>query len=371
MPIENAAVQAAPAASARQKIKLLVWDLDETVWHGTLLEDESVRLRENVPEILRALDARGILNSIASRNEHEIAMAKLREFGIHEFFIYPEINWNPKSTSIEKIGKQINIGFDTVAFIDDQSFEREEVKCALPDVLALDATELEGLVSRPEFIPRFITDESSQRRKMYLADAERNRAESDFVGPREEFLASLQMKFSIRRAREADLRRAEELTVRTHQLNTTGRTYSYDELAELSMSDDYLLLVAALEDKWGPYGTIGLVLVHRSKACWTIKLLLMSCRVIARGVGTIMVNHIIRLARESGVRLLAEFKPTDRNRMMLITYRMAGFRQLQQEEGTILFENTFQNDYRFPDYVQLEVDLDETSGVAAQFKQPA
>jgi len=355
MPIENAALPAAAKpAAARSKIKLLVWDLDETVWHGTLLEDENVRLRESVPEVLRMLDGRGILNSIASRNEQEMAMAKLREFGIHEYFIYPEINWNSKSSNVAKIVKQINIGFDTVAFIDDQTFEREEVLSALPEVLAVDASELDGLVLRPEFIPRFITDESAQRRKMYLADAERNRAETDFVGPHEDFLASLQMKFTIRRAEETDLRRAEELTVRTHQLNTTGRTYSYDELAQLSISGEYLLLVASLEDKWGPYGAIGLALVHRAAESWTIKLLLMSCRVMARGVGTIMINHIIQMAREAGVRLFAEFKSTDRNRMMLITYKMAGFKQLRQDDGITLFENTFENDCRFPNYVQVD-----------------
>lgn len=360
MPTRNAALQETAPAS-NQKIKLLVWDLDETIWHGTLLEDERIRLREGVPDVLRILDSRGILNSIASRNEHRMAMAKLRDFGIHDFFVYPEINWNSKSSNIDKIVKRINIGLDTVAFIDDQNFEREEVKGALPEVLTLDAWELDGLASRPEFIPRFITDESALRRKMYQADAERNQAEAEFTGPREEFLASLEMKFTVRRATGADLRRAEELTVRTHQLNTTGRTYSYEELADLSTSDEFLLLMANLTDKWGPYGTIGLALVHRTTASWTIKLLLMSCRVIARGVGTIMVNHIIRLARDAGVRLLAEFRSTDRNRMMLITYKMAGFRQVQQNEGITLLENTFQNDCRFPDYVQVDVDHGEVS----------
>jgi len=358
MEMQDVAPCTAPAA-ARQKVKLLIWDLDETVWHGTLLEDEKVRLRDNVQQVLQVLDSRGILNSIASRNEHDLAMAKLREFGIDEFFIYPEINWNSKSSNIAGIVKQINMGMDAVAFIDDQSFEREEVKSALPEVLTLDAWELDGLIERPEFIPRFITEESAQRRKMYLADAARNRAEVEFAGPKEEFLASLQMKFAIRRAREADLQRAEELTVRTHQLNTTGRTYSYDELAQLSVSDDHLLLVSSLEDKWGTYGTIGLALVHRTREAWIIKLLLMSCRVIARGVGTIMINHILQKARDAGCRLFAEFKPTDRNRMMLITYKMAGFKEIQREEGTILFDNTFQTDCCFPHYVQVELDKDE------------
>ena len=91
--------------------------------------------------------------------------------------------------------------------------------------------------------------------------------------------------------------RAEELTVRTHQLNTTGYTYSYEELDELRHSPDHLLLIAGLDDVFGSYGKIGLSVVELGPQSWTIKLLLMSCRVISRGVGTVMLTHIMKLAK--------------------------------------------------------------------------
>src|SRR5689334_8960196 len=109
-------------------VKCLVWDLDHTVWEGILLEDPEVRLRPGVAEVLAELDGRGILHSIASRNDHDLAMAKLKELGLDEYFLYPKVNWGTKSESIAAIAKDLNLGVDAFAFIDDQPFEREEVQ---------------------------------------------------------------------------------------------------------------------------------------------------------------------------------------------------------------------------------------------------
>lgn len=108
------------AQKEKQSIKCVVWDLDNTLWDGILLEDSSVTLREDALSALQTLDERGILLSIASRNDHDAAMAKLTELGIQEYFLYPEINWNAKSSSIENIARNLNIGLDTFAFVDDQ-----------------------------------------------------------------------------------------------------------------------------------------------------------------------------------------------------------------------------------------------------------
>lgn len=117
-------------AEPEQAVKCVVWDLDNTLWTGVLLEDTRVSLRPEVPGILRALDERGILHSIASRNDRAIAMEKLREFGLGEYFLWPQINWNPKSDSIRAIADNLRLGLDTFAFIDDQPFELAEVAFA-------------------------------------------------------------------------------------------------------------------------------------------------------------------------------------------------------------------------------------------------
>jgi FkbH-like protein len=179
---------------------------------------------------------------------------------------------------------------------------------------------------------------------MYLANAARETVEVAFTGPAESFLASLNMVFTIERADESDLQRAEELTVRTNQLNSTGRTYDYQELNTLRQSPDHLLLIASLDDKFGSYGRIGLALIECQSAVWTLKLLLMSCRVLSRGVGSVMLNQIMGLAKDAGVRLQAEFVENGRNRQMFITYRFAGFKELHQDGDLVILEHNLADD---------------------------
>lgn len=337
------------------KTKCVIWDLDHTIWNGVLMEDGEVVLREGVADIIRQLDLRGILQSIASKNDLETAMQKLEQFGLDEYFIYPQINWNAKSHSVKTIAASINIGLDTIAFIDDQPFEREEVQFNVPEVLCINAAELNSLLDREEMNPRFITEDSRLRRRMYMSDIERNKVEEEYTGTQEEFLASLGMVFSISEVQEGDLQRSEELTVRTHQLNATGYTYSYEELDAFRTSDKHKLFIAGLEDKYGTYGKIGLTLLECGDHEWTIKLLLVSCRVMSRGAGTILLNHVMKLAKEVNVRLLAELVETDRNRMMVITYKFAGFKEIHSDGNLLLLENDLSNVQPYPDYVKMLV----------------
>jgi FkbH-like protein len=342
-----------------KKIKCVVWDLDNTLWKGVLLENNHVSLRDNIVDIIKTLDQRGILQSIASKNEYNHAMAKIKEFGLDEFFLYPQIHWNTKVTSLSKIAESLNIGIDSIAFIDDQPFELEEVAFSLPDVLCIHAAHIDKLPDMPEMNPRFITDDSKHRRQMYVSAFKRDKIENEFEGPKEEFLATLGMKLTIAKAKKEDLKRAEELTVRTHQLNTTGYTYSYEELNGFLASDSHLLFVSSLEDKYGTYGTIGLTLIECHEKIWNIKLLIMSCRVMSRGVGTTMIDFIRKEAKKRGVRLIAELIPTDRNRAMYMTYKFSHFKEIEKTEGRVIFENDYTTVPDFLDYMTVFIDIEE------------
>jgi FkbH-like protein len=354
--VQNRVSIDAVGPAKRRKIKCLVWDLDNTLWNGTLLEGDAVDLREGVRDILNSLDARGILHSIASRNHAETALDRLRELKLEEYFLYPQINWGSKAASIQKIAESLNIGLDSICFIDDQPFEREEVQAALPQVLCLDDTQLPHLLQMPELKPETITPESRMRRRMYLGEMRRKQTEEAFTGAQEEFLATLAMVFTISPARAEDLARAEELTNRTNQLNTTGRTFSAEELDELRCSNRHLLLMSELTDRFGSYGKIGLALVECDPDLWTIKLLLMSCRVMNRGVGTILLNYILRRARKSGVRLLSEFVSNDRNRMMYVTYKFAGFKEIESTGGIQILQHDLEAIPPVADYVSVRVE---------------
>lgn len=291
------------------------------------------------------------------------ALAKLEEFGLGEYFIHPQINWDSKVASIRRIAGLINIGLDAVAFVDDQPGELEEVKFSLPEVLCLDSADLGRLPGMPELTPRFVTEDSRQRRLMYLADAERRRGEEEFVGTREEFLATLDMRLTISRAKPDDLRRAEELTVRTNQLNTTGYTYSYEELDRFRRSEGHRLLMAGFQDKYGGYGKVGLVLLECGEGAWTIKLLLMSCRVMSRGLGAVLLNYVVRAARREGVRLLAEFVANGRNRVMHLSYKFAGFREARRVGDLVILENDLSRVEPFPPYLKIEFEGDTARGL--------
>jgi FkbH-like protein len=337
----------------KKYIKCVVWDLDNTIWHGVVLEDEKVVLRKNIASIIHTLDSRGILQSIVSSSDYDTAMKKLRTFGLQEYFLYPQIGWSSKASYIEKIAGALNIAVSAIAFIDDQPYEREEVSSSLPEVLCIDSADIESLPAMPELNQRFVTRDSRLRRQMYLNEMRRSREEDRFIGPKEEFLASLGMKLEIFNAAEEDLDRAEELTVRTNQLNATGYTYSYDELNSFRQSDQHILLIARLEDKFGSYGHIGLALIETKPEFWTIKLLLMSCRVMSRGVGSIMLSYIMQLAKRSNIRLRAEFMPNGMNRMMDITYRFSGFEEVARADSLLIFENSLEQVQPFPDYVEV------------------
>ncbi|MGO9958824.1 MAG: HAD-IIIC family phosphatase [Solirubrobacteraceae bacterium] len=348
------------SARRRGRVKCVVWDLDNTVWDGVLVEDREVRLRPEIVALIEMLDARGILHSVASRNDHDLAMSQIDAFGLSDYFLYPQISWNSKSEAITAIANSLNIGLDAIAFVDDQVFELEEVAFVHPDVLCLGVDALDGILRFPEFWPRFITDESRQRRAMYRSAIARDTAEQEFRGTNEAFLRTLDMVLTIASAAEEDLQRAEELTVRTNQLNSTGITYSYDELDRYRTSPDHMLLVAGLTDKYGAYGKIGIALVDTGSAVWRLKLLLMSCRVMSRGVGNVMLHHIADLARHNGAGLEADFVETGRNRMMYITYRFGGFTEVRRQGATAVLRADLDQIRQVPSYVRLE-----TQGVPA------
>lgn len=336
-------------------LKCVVWDLDNTLWDGVLLEDNNVKIKSGIKEILKTLDSWGILLSIASKNYYEDVMQQLKKFNIDQYFLYPQIGWNSKSESIKQIRDKLNIGMDTILFIDDQEYEREEVGFALPEVTIVNSIDYRQLLDMQSLKPKHITTDSSRRRQMYLEDQKRKKSEEDFEGASSEFLQSLNMKLIISSATEMDLLRAEELTVRTNQLNSTGIQYSYEELKELIHSNEYKVWMCELVDKFGSYGKVGLALVKVEVEAYVIKLLLMSCRVMSRGVGTVLLSFLMKEAKKTNNKLKAEFIRTDRNRQMLLTYRFANFMEIKQEENISILENDLSNIQEYPPFVYVTI----------------
>jgi methoxymalonate biosynthesis protein len=305
-------------------VKCLVWDLDNTLWRGTLIEDGEVTMADEIREVIVGLDARGILQSVASKNDHDLAWERLEKLGVAEYFVLPQISWGPKSQAVRRIANQLNFAYTTIAFVDDQPAELAEVAYHLPEVRSYPAADVLTLPQLPEFQP-IATEDSRNRRRMYQAGFQRDAARDEFVGTDEEFLRTLRMQMSIARATEAELGRVEELTLRTSQMNATGVHYPDRALRELMADPAHEVLVISLSDRFGPHGAVGIVLIHRWPAVWHLKLLATSCRVVSFGAGSVILRWLVDQAARHGVHLAADLRRTDRNRMMEVAYRFAGF----------------------------------------------
>ncbi|NIO16401.1 MAG: HAD-IIIC family phosphatase [Deltaproteobacteria bacterium] len=319
--------------------KCVIWDLDDTLWDGVCLEGD-VKIRPEVCHVIEELDSRGILHSIASRGEEDVALAVLKEHNLYDLFLVPQINWEPKPKNIITITKELGIGLDSIAFVDDDSFELEQVAYMLPEVMTINARSVKELPLITYFNPEKLTEEGRARRRFYQAEQQRKEAESRF-STREEFLKSCNMCLRIRPMKEDDIPRILELMSRTHQLNTVGRVLPQDELNRILRDEaqNTEIYVADLADRFGDYGTIGVAIVDSMNDSWTLRYLAVSCRVLGRGVERSILTFLVHDASKKGFSHVdAAFRDTGRNRPMRGLYQMMGFRVLsvQTNEGTMM-----------------------------------
>ncbi|UED87984.1 HAD-IIIC family phosphatase [Streptomyces profundus] len=312
-------------AERPKTVKCLVWDLDNTLWRGILSDGDDVRVTEDVRKVIAELDRRGVLQAVCSKNDHDLAWERLERLGVAEYLVLPHIGWGPKSDSVRSIAERLNFAHATMAFVDDTPAERAEVSYHLPEVRCYDAEQVLDLLNLPEFSPDTITVDSERRRAMYQAGFRRDAERERYRGADEDFLRSLDLWMAIDGATEDELSRVEELTLRTSQMNATGVHYGDAELRRLTADPEHEVLVVTMGDRFGPHGAVGLVLLRRTAPAWHLRLLATSCRVVSFGAGSVILNWLVDRAATAGVHLTADFRRTDRNRMMEVAYRFAGF----------------------------------------------
>jgi FkbH-like protein len=330
---------ATDAKSERPKVKCVVWDLDNTLWRGTLIEDgpEGVRLDERSVGLIAELDRRGILNSVASKNSPEDVESLLRQAGLWEMFLHPQIHWNPKSGSVARIAASLNIGLDSVAFIDDQAFERGEVAAAHPTVEVFDVDFLDRMLNHPRF-EVIATDESRNRRAMYMTEQMRQEALGDAFGDYDAYLRSCAIKLTIESLKGKYLNRVFELTERTNQLNYSGRRLSRAELEKLMGSPDRQIFVLSASDRFGDYGIVGVALLDAER--WLVECFFMSCRVQRKKVEHAFFERLLQMGRERDRPVLSViYAPTPRNEPSRVVLEdEMGFRRGPSEGGYQLFQ---------------------------------
>jgi FkbH-like protein len=315
-------------------VKCVVWDLDNTMWKGILLEDEGVYPDTAATELMRTLDQRGILFSVASKNDFNLAMQKMKEIGIEEYMLFPQIGWSPKSAGIRAIAEKLNIGLDSFMFIDDNPFELDEVARALPMVTCVNARDLRKLAGDPR-LQGSTTAEARRRRTMYreamTREYEERKFDDDFFG----FLRSCNMKLRIIPYRAEYFERVCELLQRTNQLNFSGRKYPREEIGPILAERLLEKWVLECSDKFGSCGVVGFSLVSRRSNEVRVEDFMLSCRVQGRFVEQAFFDTLV--GDDRGVdRISVNFTATGRNTPAQQVLSTIGFEEMPEGIGMAL-----------------------------------
>lgn len=282
------------------KVKVVAWDLDNTLWKGTLVNDSNVELNQAALVVIKELDRRGILNTICSKNDEADAMAKIDEFGLRDYFLYPAINWGQKSENLKAIAEQLNLGINSFAFVDDNVRERDEVGQALPMVRVFADTEISDLLGKDEFdVP--ITETSKKRRMLYMEDAKRNTLKASFSDNYDDFLSSLGMVLTVEKINEGNKERCYELLSRSNQLNLSTNRYTPEEYDALLKDPNNICLAFRVADKFGDYGIVSFMSLHLDGAKARIMDLVISCRIAKKKVENAIVRSLKPILVEKGV----------------------------------------------------------------------
>ena len=320
------------------KVKCVVWDLDNTLWNGTLIETDdpaALTLNPGIREVVEALDQRGIIQSVASKNDFEPAMAVLEHLGVAEYFLYPQISWGPKSGSVEQIAKSLNIGIDTLALIDDTAFERQQVRSVWPQVRTYDVTELDSLLARPEFdVP--MTAESRSRRAMYRAEEQRNTLmkadHTDIV----DFLRKCNLRLHIFTPTAEDEKlRCYELIVRTNQLNMSGKKYTPEEFEEVLARPGHQTFAFSCADDFGEYGIVGFGQYRVEGEVLICTEFAMSCRVARKFVESALFVHLLECENCKNGSFTVQ--KTKKNILLRNTLECVGFKRIAESNDEISY----------------------------------
>jgi FkbH-like protein len=322
------------------KIKCVIWDLDNTLWDGILIEDgpSNLRLKPGIREVIEELDRRGILQSVASKNNPSDAINVLKSWNLAEYFLFPQISWNPKSESIASIIQQMNLGADSVLFLDDSSFELEQVRAVLPEVRVLKAEEYKNLLSMPEFdVP--VTQESANRRSLYQVESTRQVIKEGFGEDYKAFLKHCDIRVTLSAMTSRSLERVHELTQRTNQMNFSGNRYDRSRLSEILQSPHVDTYVIQCEDKFGSYGVVGFAIVDKREPRLTD--LMFSCRIQAKRVEHAFLSYVIdKYTSPTQPSFYANYRKTPRNEPSGRVFADMGFHESSLLDGVSLLTIT-------------------------------
>jgi FkbH-like protein len=343
-------------AAAGRLRKVLVVDLDNTLWGGVIGEAgiDGIQLGQDYPGAgYRALQRaildlyqRGVVLAISSKNEEREALEAVeRHPGMllrPSHFAAMRINWNDKAQSIIEIAAELNLTLDSIAFLDESPVERERISRALPEVLVI------PLSNRPMDYARELRDsrafervtisnEDRERGHLYVEERMRSALRAS-AASLEDFYRSLQMSVHIVPLDHANLARVAQLTLKTNQFNLTTHRYNEKQLLDLSANGARVYALSA-SDRYGENGIVGVAILRPDGDTAEIDTFLLSCRVVGRTVETALLAHVAAAARSAGARTLSGwFVPTKKNGLSTSFYADHGFAVAEAQRDATRWE---------------------------------
>ena len=334
-------------AIALKRKKCLVLDLDNTLWGGVLGEDgmDGIQVDGDYPgkayhywqEGLKELERNGVILAICSKNNQTDveALFAAREMPLSlKDFACTRVNWNDKATNIREIAQELNIGLDSMVFVDDNPTERELIRQQLPMVSVPEWPS--QLYELPMFYAQLVNDyfsvytltaEDKKKTEQYRQNANRAQAQAQFTDM-EDFLRSLEMKLTIAPATDVTISRIAQMTQKTNQFNLTTRRYTESDI-RLLLNNGAQIWTLAVADRFGDNGITGLMILKPDNG-WNIDTLLMSCRVLGKGIEEAFFKSVI--SRYNGV-LTAQYIPTAKNGQVAEFYERMGLKLERMNDG--------------------------------------
>ena len=338
-------------AARGRAVKCIILDLDNTLWGGIVGDDGMGGIQLSAhgdgeafyrfQSLLLALKRRGILLCVCSKNEHAAA---IRPFEEHPDMVLRKeditifvANWENKVENIKRIRESLEIGYDSIVFIDDSPFERNFVRAILPDVIVPELPEdpseyVKALSELNLFETTSVSAEDSGRSDLYRAEFERRSAASMFSNF-EEYLRSLNMTIEVARFETSRLSRIAQLLQRSNQFNLTTHRYNERECQEMMQDTSCIPLYGCLRDRFGDHGLISIIVARPDPIASVLEIVdwLMSCRVLARGVEEYLMNHIIAQAARLDLSIVVgTYIPSVKNAMVKDFYSKFGFQNVEE-----------------------------------------
>lgn len=331
--------------------KVLALDLDNTLWGGVVGDDgvDGIAVGPEVPEgqvyaefqsYCKALKSIGVVLAVDSKNDEENALAGLNHpDGVlrPDDFVAIKANWDPKDRNLQAIAEELNLGVDSFVFADDNPAERAIVAAQLPGVETptLDGAEnyIKMLDHGGYFEVTALSGEDLKKTELYHANAERRRAQAAFADYGA-YLDSLAMKATIRPFEPLYLQRIAQLTNKSNQFNLTTLRCSEEDIRAMSTDPAWLCLYSKLEDRFGDNGVVTVVAGQQEGALLHLRLWLMSCRVLKRGMEDAMMDAVVADAAARGVKTICGYYyPTAKNAMVKEFYAEMGFARIKADEN--------------------------------------